>query len=630
MMPTLFLNIFNSQHSSILPLFYHFMCLWKSRHQGLIESIYPNVPGQSQLNQSNLSYFLYYLQTRPHKLNKSVLYLYLLTCRYIYQKSDSFHLITLKIINGIIEQNKQHLNLFIMHLYKIVRELLKVCIDLQQSTFNMPDGTLPALDNPLLPSLTNSFILINAAYDGSLNIDEEFALIQKEIIELLAKNIMNSDTPTAHSISYYALLGIQSVMNAPWIVNNRLGEDLLNFIIPRTLTVLVQLNSNKPATFDLSTQLDPLSQLVVSMMTQFISKLSTSHVDKLSLPLFLFLHPVASKPADYPWIIQFLLLLLARNATYQVRTILLSTVIDHYKQACTLKQYETCSQLLFILNQWFLLPSNQHVAIPMLELVQSVCFVVEGLELQKDKTVDPLSPGYLLLPLLIETISTLLVNPYHAMYIHSTLKWTLGRHSALFLINFTIRNGVSPLQFILTKLSKYSLFYLTDTALQSDVPLPRQVLCPELFVALLQFSNLEIISFFSQLLQMQWHAHLPTEAMELRHGLHLVIKKVICEALGCKEGITPETLIAIRHCFIGLLQYQKRYEHRHECVQMMSMLIELQTVGLGKKHESQLKQSLMALQVTLLAIFYGICDQLELMDLRHLIVQVFITDLETK
>ena len=619
------------------------MCFQK-RHKNLILGIYPNVPGQSQLNQSNLSYFLYYLQTRPHKLNKSVHYLLLLTLKFNRQKSDSFHLITLKIINGVIDQNKQHLNLYIIHLYKIIKELLFICLELQESTISTPD-TLPTIDNPLLPSLMNTFMLINSHYDGSLNIDEEFAAVLKEIVELLTSNISTNTPSTPQSISYYALIGIQSLLNAPWVLNNRLGEDLLNFIIPVILKVLMELNSEKQIKYPIDLQdlqLDPLSTLIMTTLSQFISKFSTSHIDKLNLPVFTYLE---SKKDKYPYIIQIFFLNLAKHASYQVRTIFLSTILDRYKISVKNKDYTTVYQLLNIINQWFLLNENQHVAIPMLELVQCVTVLLgqdsifkhSGSKIKNGNILnlvelDRLHPLYDTIPILIETIGTLLVNPFHAMYIHSTIKWLTATWYSLLLINCKVQS-MTPMAYIFHKCFKYASHYLEiQTTWTYDVPHPKQVLCPELFHGFLCYSSFDLILFYSQLLQMEWKAHLPVEAMLTRHGLHDLAKNFIYMKLQSEETqvILPEELIAIRHCFIGLLHYQTKYEHRYECIQMIVLIIDTQSHALTKISVESYKTSLMALQVTLLAILYSICEHLELIELRHVVVQVICINLEAK
>eukprot|EP00834_Sanchytrium_tribonematis_P001190 NODE_27_length_39007_cov_1.590650.p5 type:complete len:656 gc:universal NODE_27_length_39007_cov_1.590650:4057-2090(-) len=653
------------------------MCQTK-RHKNLISSIYPKIPGQSQLNQSNLSYFLYYLQTRPHKLNKSLHFLYLLTLRFIHQKSDSFHLITLKIINSVLEQNKNHLNLYIIHLYKIIKELLKVCVDLQQTAFNIPDNSLPALDNPLLPSLMNTFMLINSTYDGSLNIDEEFSIIQKDILNLLIRNIITSGTPTAHSISYYALIGIQSIVYAPWIVANKLGEDLLNTIIPELLAVLIQLNvskatSDKKSPVDLNAVvLDPLSQLIVNMLSQFTAKLSTAHFDKLSGPLFQYItqhssqstsdkqhvHSLPRQPSSlgtsYPFIIQYLLLILGQQATYQVKTILLSTILDQYKQYATkvikeevaTKQYETTNllDLLNLLNQWFLLPTNQHVAIPMLELVQTISFPLK--ETYSTVADDPLNPSFEIVQYVLYTISTLLVNPYHSVYIYSTLKWLMEQQfRSVFATTLSFEVDGKRLQIVelyTYRLLKYCNIYVLDQKWSSEVPHPSKVLCSELFVPMLKLEDsiLVIFKFLGQILQLKWTAHIANQATEMRHLLLDISFKYVSKKMKFEDSfvnddkfLEPIDLILIRHVLIGSLNFSKLIEHKNEPLQLLAWCLDLQDklyLQVEKELNLTYKTSLVALQMTILAILFAIFEHLELINLRHVVVEVFFFNLEAK
>ncbi|CAI2182317.1 14376_t:CDS:10 [Funneliformis geosporum] len=216
------------------------VCQGWIKHATLINNCYPTGPGETLPKSSELSYLVFYANSKPAKLTKCGIYLEKRVATDVRKRRKQDTEVSLQIIKALIDECKKDLNLFSKNVVKII------------------SASLSTNDIDLVSRATSVFITFCAYHNGStLGVDTEFTSIYESLIDQFAKyatwkyDDQNLDN-LERRLGLYALQGAatSSALNAPD------AKTQLQYIIPAILHNLtddkmgleaLQKNDNNPA-----------------------------------------------------------------------------------------------------------------------------------------------------------------------------------------------------------------------------------------------------------------------------------------------------------------------------------------------------------------------------------------------
>ncbi|KNE57514.1 hypothetical protein AMAG_03220 [Allomyces macrogynus ATCC 38327] len=219
------------------------------KHANLVNKVYPQRAGDEPVPQaSHLAYLVFYAQHRPEKLAKVARYL---GKRYRWDASKNrtgFHLVTLAILNALIDACPAHLPYF-------ARDAITILLDV----VDRAAGTSP----DLLAVATVTFIKFNAHYDGSLDADPTFAPLFLALVDKYCQLAVVAPKPTSpaesasptssptspasrdssgsnhvHEITLAGLEGLKAIAYSPYLFTSSKCERYTSKLIPALLANL--------------------------------------------------------------------------------------------------------------------------------------------------------------------------------------------------------------------------------------------------------------------------------------------------------------------------------------------------------------------------------------------------------
>ncbi|CAG8563631.1 9368_t:CDS:10 [Funneliformis mosseae] len=220
------------------------VCQGWIKHATLINNCYPTGPGETLPKSSELSYLVFYANSKPAKLTKCGVYLEKRVATDVRKRRKQDTEVSLQIIKVLIDECKKDLNLFSKNVVKIIA------------------ASLSTNDIDLVSRATSVFITFCAYHNGStLGVDTEFTSIYESLIDQFAKyatckygdqNLDQNLERRYRSIGLYALQGA-ATSSALYASD---AKTQLQYIIPAILHNLtedktgleaLQKNVNNPA-----------------------------------------------------------------------------------------------------------------------------------------------------------------------------------------------------------------------------------------------------------------------------------------------------------------------------------------------------------------------------------------------
>ncbi|CAG8673878.1 5323_t:CDS:10 [Cetraspora pellucida] len=199
------------------------VCKGWAKHATLINNCYPINSGETGPRSSELSYLLFYANSKPAKLTKCGVYLEKRVITDVKKRRKQDTEVSLQIIKALLEACHKNLNLFSKNIVKIIT------------------ASLSTSDIDLVACATSVFITFCKYYDGStLGVDTEFTEIYEGLIELLAKyaTIKESDSNDERRCRFIGIHALQSAITSD-ALHSTSAKVQLQHIVPAILYNLI-------------------------------------------------------------------------------------------------------------------------------------------------------------------------------------------------------------------------------------------------------------------------------------------------------------------------------------------------------------------------------------------------------
>ncbi|CAG8479589.1 1865_t:CDS:10 [Racocetra persica] len=199
------------------------VCKSWAKHATLINNCYPINSGETGPRSSELSYLVFYANSKPAKLTKCGAYLEKRVTTDVKKRRKQDTEISLQIIRALLEACHKNLNLFSKNIVKIIT------------------SSLSTNDIDLVACATSVFITFCQYYDGStLGVDTEFTEIYEGLIELFAKyaTIKESDANNEKRCRFIGIYALQSAVTSD-ALHSTSAKVQLRHIVPAILYNLI-------------------------------------------------------------------------------------------------------------------------------------------------------------------------------------------------------------------------------------------------------------------------------------------------------------------------------------------------------------------------------------------------------
>jgi hypothetical protein len=144
------------------------VCSGLKNHIALVNKVFPTKVGEEGPKSSDLSYLLFYVKSKPHKLSKVFAYLEKRVTRDLYKQKTGYVKVSLSIIASILMECHQHLKLFACSVLRII------------------NAVLGSPDPELLVQATTLFVSFNSVYVHDGVADSEFTVLFSSLIKTFA------------------------------------------------------------------------------------------------------------------------------------------------------------------------------------------------------------------------------------------------------------------------------------------------------------------------------------------------------------------------------------------------------------------------------------------------------------
>ncbi|RIB09433.1 hypothetical protein C2G38_2108639 [Gigaspora rosea] len=199
------------------------VCKGWIKHATLINNCYPINPGETGPRSSELSYLVFYANSKPAKLTKCGVYLEKRVFTDVKKRRKQDTEVSLQIIKALLEACHNNLNLFSKNILKIIT------------------SSLSTSDIDLVACATSVFITFCGYYDGStLGVDTEFTEIYESLIELFARYAITKESDI-NDERRYRFIGIHALQSAltSGALHTASAKVQLELIVPAILHNLI-------------------------------------------------------------------------------------------------------------------------------------------------------------------------------------------------------------------------------------------------------------------------------------------------------------------------------------------------------------------------------------------------------
>jgi len=249
-------------------------------HVSLINNVYPSQPGETGAKANNLSFLVFYAESRPQKLTKIGAYLEKRTARDIsYSRIENLK-VTLTILTVLVGSKcKQNLDLFLVSVVNIIAKMLE-----------------SPLNTEIIEQISSAIVSFSAHHNHViLDVDSAFVIPYLKIIKILCKNVQenneNQDIQNKKKISslraLYAIVSNDTFLKSPKI------DEFLEYIIP---AILANIQEKKTTGIKLYRSLSntdisdvDMDNLAIQSINEIMQRINPVTFDKVFNPIYKYL-----------------------------------------------------------------------------------------------------------------------------------------------------------------------------------------------------------------------------------------------------------------------------------------------------------------------------------------------------
>jgi len=249
-------------------------------HVSLINNVYPSQPGETGAKANNLSFLVFYAESRPQKLTKIGAYLEKRTAKDIYYSRIENLKVTLTILTVLVGSKcKQNLDLFLVSVVNILAKMLESPINLE-----------------LIEQISSTIVSFSAHHNHViLDVDSAFVTPYIKIIKILCKYVQDneSDPDIQNKKKVASLRAINAIVSNDTFLKSPKIDEFLEYIIPALLaniqegkTTGVKLYRSLSNTDISDVDLDNLS---IQSINEIMQRINPATFDRVFNPIYKYL-----------------------------------------------------------------------------------------------------------------------------------------------------------------------------------------------------------------------------------------------------------------------------------------------------------------------------------------------------
>jgi len=249
-------------------------------HVSLINNVYPSQPGETGAKANNLSFLVFYAESRPQKLTKIGAYLEKKTTRDIsYSRIENLK-VTLTILTVLVGSKcKENLDLFLVSVVNILAKMLE-----------------SPLNTEIIEQISSTIISFSAHHNHViLDVDSSFVNPYLKIIKILCKNVQekNDNEETLNKKKVSSLRALYSIVSNDTFLKSPKIDEFLEHIIPALLANIQERKTTGIKLYRSLSNTDisevDMDNLAIQSIHEIMQRINPVTFDKVFNPIYEYL-----------------------------------------------------------------------------------------------------------------------------------------------------------------------------------------------------------------------------------------------------------------------------------------------------------------------------------------------------
>jgi len=249
-------------------------------HVSLINNVYPSQPGETGAKANNLSFLVFYAESRPQKLTKIGAYLEKRTARDIsYSRIENLK-VTLTILTVLVGSKcKQNLDLFLVSVVNIVAKMLE-----------------SPLNTEIIEQISSTIVSFSAHHNHViLDVDSAFVIPYLKIIKILCKNVQenNENQDIQNKKKASSLRALYSIVSNDTFLKSPKIDEFLEHIIPALLANIQEKKTTGIKLYRSLSNTDisdvDMDNLAIQSINEIMQRINPVSFDKVFSPIYKYL-----------------------------------------------------------------------------------------------------------------------------------------------------------------------------------------------------------------------------------------------------------------------------------------------------------------------------------------------------
>jgi len=249
-------------------------------HVSLINNVYPSQPGETGAKANNLSFLVFYAESRPQKLTKIGAYLEKRTVKDIsYSRIENLK-VTLTILTVLVGSKcKQNLDLFLVSVVNILAKMLESPINLE-----------------IIEQISSTIVSFSAHHNHViLDVDSAFVTPYLKIIKILCKYVQDkeSNPEIQNKKKVSSLRALNAIVSNDTFLKSPKIDEFLENIIP---ALLANIQEKKTVGIKLYRSLSntdisdvDLDNLAIQSINEIMQRINPATFDRVFNPIYKYL-----------------------------------------------------------------------------------------------------------------------------------------------------------------------------------------------------------------------------------------------------------------------------------------------------------------------------------------------------
>jgi hypothetical protein len=249
-------------------------------HVSLINNVYPSQPGETGAKANNLSFLVFYAESRPQKLTKIGAYLEKRTARDIsYSKIENLK-VTLTILTVLVGSKcKENLDLFLVSVVNILAKMLE-----------------SPLNTEIIEQISSTIISFSAHHNHViLDVDSAFVVPYLKILKILCQNVQesNEDPEIQNKKKISSVRALYAIVSNDTFLKSPKIDEFLEHVIPALLANIQEKKTTGVKLYRSLSNTDisdvDMDNLAIQSINEIMQRINPVTFDKVFNPIYKYL-----------------------------------------------------------------------------------------------------------------------------------------------------------------------------------------------------------------------------------------------------------------------------------------------------------------------------------------------------